>query len=56
MDRQLKRFACDTVCGFSVQSYDEAEIVRIAGAHVKEGHPGVELPEEKLKSIIEAVQ
>lgn len=55
MDRQLKRFACDTVCGFSVQSYGDEEIMKIASEHVRQGHPGVEISEEKLKSIIETV-
>jgi len=55
MERQLKRFACDTVCGFSVQGYDEGEILKIAVAHVKSGHPGVEASEEKLKGILEIV-
>ncbi len=56
METKTKRFACDTVCGFSVQGFDEKEIQDIAIAHVKKGHPSVEITEERVKGLIETVE
>ncbi len=56
MDRELRQFSCDSVCGFMVQSYNLDEIVKIAKDHIKEGHPGVEVPEDKLKNIIKTIK
>lgn len=55
MERELKQFSCDSVCGFMVQSYNESEIMGIAKTHIKDGHPGVDVPEDKLKNIIKTV-
>ncbi len=34
----LKEVSCDPVCGFSVKSHDEKEIIEIVKQHAKKSH------------------
>lgn len=38
MAEALKEVSCDPMCGFSVKSHDEKEIVEIAKQHAKKKH------------------
>jgi predicted small metal-binding protein len=50
----LKVIACDPVCGFTVKSHDEKELVKIAMEHAKKFHPKVKMTEKEVKEMITA--
>jgi predicted small metal-binding protein len=51
MATQLKKFECDPVCGFKVQSHDEKELIEIGIQHAKKFHK-MTLSEEEAKAML----
>jgi predicted small metal-binding protein len=52
MDQELKKISCDPMCGFSVQSHVEDEVVNMALLHVQNIHPDQNYSKEDVKSMI----
>ena len=52
MVQNLKRIACDPVCGFLLQSHDEQEVLDLTMTHVKNAHPDMNVTEEDIKAKI----
>ncbi len=48
---QLKNISCDPMCGFSLTSHDEKELLEMVGAHAKKMHKK-DVPASELKKMI----
>jgi predicted small metal-binding protein len=55
MDKELKKISCDPMCGFSVQSHEENEVVEMAKLHVKNIHPEANYTDEQIKEMMQKV-
>lgn len=55
MEQELKRISCDPLCGFSVQSHDENEVLEIAKNHVRNTHPDKNYTDEEYRSRLQTV-
>lgn len=51
----LRQAACGPECGFLVRSPDEAEVVRVVRAHLKDGH-AMELTETQARASVTPVR
>lgn len=55
MDKNdLKKISCDPMCGFSVQSHEEKEVLDMAMAHVKHAHPDKKVSMDEMKKSMTA--
>jgi predicted small metal-binding protein len=52
MAEALKKLECDPKCGFSVQSHNEAEVIRIALEHAKTFH-NMTMTEKEAREMLE---
>ena len=50
MDK-IHEIACDPMCGFSIRSHDEKEVIDMAGKHVKTKHKMNTTPAELKKMM-----
>jgi len=55
MDKELKKISCDPMCGFSVQSHEEKEVVDMAKSHVKNVHPDANYTDEQIKNMMQKI-
>ncbi|MGA1821252.1 MAG: hypothetical protein ACMUIG_01845 [Thermoplasmatota archaeon] len=55
MDNELKKISCDPMCGFSVQSHVESELIDMAMIHVDNIHPGHNYTKEDIKGMMKKV-
>ncbi|MEW6601623.1 MAG: DUF1059 domain-containing protein [Nitrospirota bacterium] len=51
MATALKKIECDPKCGFSIQSHDENEVIRIALEHAKKFHK-MDITEKEAKKML----
>jgi predicted small metal-binding protein len=55
MEQQLKKISCDPMCGFSVQSHDEKEVLNMAKLHVKNVHPDQHYSDADYRNKLQTV-
>jgi predicted small metal-binding protein len=55
METELKKISCDPMCGFSVQSHVEDELVDMAMLHVQKIHPDKSYSKDEVKSMMQKV-
>ena len=51
---QLKNISCDPMCGFSLTSHDEKELLSMVGQHVKKVHKK-DVPSSELRKMMKSV-
>ncbi len=49
----LKKIECEPICGFSVRSHDEAELIRIAKEHAEKKH-GMKVTDKDARELMKA--
>lgn len=49
MSGGLKKISCDPMCGFSVQSHNDNEVIDMAMVHVKNMHPEKSVNRDEMK-------
>ena len=55
MDEKLKKISCDPMCGFSVQSHVEKEVLDMAKLHVKSAHPEAKYTDEDYMKLMQTL-
>ena len=50
----LNKVSCDPMCGFSVQSHDEKELISFVMEHVKNAH-GKKMSEAEVRGMMKKV-
>ena len=55
MEQELKKISCDPMCGFSVQSHVEDEVVNMAMLHVQNVHPEHNYTKDQVKTMVQKV-
>ena len=55
MKEKLKSISCDPICGFSVTSHNEKELLGIAKKHTKAVHK-MDMPNTEIKKLMKTVK
>ena len=53
MEKELKKISCDPMCGFSVQSHVEDEVVKMAMLHVESMHPEQHYTKDQVMGLMQ---
>lgn len=55
MEEKLKKINCDPICGFSVQSHNENEVLNMAKTHVENQHPDKNYSDDDYREMMKTV-
>ena len=54
MDKKMMKASCDPMCGFSVQSHDDKEVVEFMTKHAKNSH-NMAMAEKEVRAMMKPV-